>query len=153
MFNRIIAFIFTVLFIPVSVWAVDPVYIKKNDLQPYYYARILDPNDVAVDITNATIYVTMKNISNGTLKINRQTTGLNITDGTNAEFEYRWQLGDTSVAGQYSIEFEVNPLAGGKFTVPASKAAIVNVIDSLDTTDTIHVEGLEFAMTSGMTTE
>jgi uncharacterized protein YfaS (alpha-2-macroglobulin family) len=78
---------------------------------------------------------------------------LNITDGTNGKFEYRWQLGDTSVAGQYSIEFEVNPLAGGKFTVPAYKAAIVNVIDSLDTTDTIHVEGIEFAMTSGMTTE
>jgi hypothetical protein len=141
------------LMIPIQVLAVDPLYIKKNDLQPYYYVQIIDPTEAVIDITNATIYCTLKNVSTGTLKINRQTAGIYVSDAVNGKFEYRWQLGDTSVAGQYSIEFEVNPLAGGKFTVPAYKAAIVNVIDSLDTTDTIHVEGLEFAMTSGMITE
>ena len=110
-------------------------YIKKNDLQPYYPAQVKDSAGSAVDITGATIYCTMKADSDGTLKIDRQTTGVTITDATNGKFEYRWQSGDTDTIDNYKIEFEIVPASGGKFTMPAKpdEVAKVFIVDSLDT--------------------
>jgi len=88
-----------------------------------------------IPITGATIYCTMKDMQAGTLKINRMTTGIVITDGPNGLFEYRWQAGDTNTVSKYNIEFEINPASGGKFTVPKkSDEAVVMVLDSLDAT-------------------
>lgn len=130
-----IVFVICMLLLPVMAWAasIDTLYIKKNDKQPYYYAQIKDASDAVVNITGATIYCTMKNLNLGTTKINRQTTGINISDGTNGKFEYRWQGTDTNTVGTYSIEFEINPISGGKYTVPTRKQAVVVVEDSLDT--------------------
>ena len=108
-------------------------YLKKNDLQPYYYAKVKDSDGAAISLVGATIYCTMKLLS-GAIKINRQTAGVNITDESAGEFEYQWQSGDTDTAGVYAIEFEINPAAGGKFTVPVDSddKAIVVIRDSLD---------------------
>ncbi len=112
----------------------DPLYIKKNDLQPYYYGAVVNSANAVVPITGATIYCTMKNAVSGALKITRQTTGITITDGSNGLFEYHWQATDTDTSGKYFIEFEINPGSGGKFTVPVkSDDAIVMIVDSLDT--------------------
>ena len=108
--------------------------IKKNDLQPAYPAQVKDSSDAAVNLTGAVIYCTMKNAADGTLKINRQTIGINISDAVNGKFEYQWQTGNTDTAGKYYIEFEINPASGGKFTVPADNSAIVIVKESMDTT-------------------
>jgi len=115
---------------------IDAFYIKKNDLQPYYYAQIKDADGDVVAITGATICCTMKNARTGALKINRQTTGITISDATNGKFQYAWQTGDTNSVGKYYIEFEINPESGGKFTLPAKPAdkAEVHVTESLDTT-------------------
>ena len=107
--------------------------IKKNDLQPAYPSQIKDSSDVAINLTGATIYCTMKNAADGTLKINRQNAGINISDAVNGKFEYRWQTGNTDTTGKYYIEFEINPASGGKFTVPTDQSAIVMVKESLDT--------------------
>lgn len=109
-------------------------YIKVNDLQPFYYVQIKDGSGVVVDITSATIRCTMKSID-GTLKINRQTTGISISDATNGQFYYAWQSGDTDTIGKYYIEFEITPASGGKWTIPASpkERAEVFVEPSLDT--------------------
>jgi hypothetical protein len=110
--------------------------ITKNDLQPYYHATAEDSNGV-IDITGATIVCTMKNIRTGDLKINRQSAGINISDATNGEFEYKWVSGDTDTVGGYEIEFEITPTSGGKFTYPTTEEdgkAIVEIVDSLDTT-------------------
>jgi hypothetical protein len=110
-----------------------PLKLKKNDLQPYYKFEVQDSDGNAVSISGATIYCTMKNAATGTLKINRQTTGVNITDGVNGQGEYRWQAGDTDTVGKYFIEFEINPASGGKFTIPTeSEDAVVRILDSLD---------------------
>lgn len=134
MYNKFVICLFVVL-LPALVWSSDigPFYLKKNDLQPYYPAQVKDSYDAAVDITGATIYCTMKSLSTGTVKINRQATGINISDATNGKFEYRWQSGDTNTAGRYAIEFEINPVSGGKFTVPAGDIAPVQIKESLDT--------------------
>ena len=113
---------------------IPALYIKENDLQPYYYAQVKDADDAVVSIAGATIYCTMKS-SGGALKINRQTTGITISDGANGKFYYAWQSGDTDTTGKYYIEFEINPASGGKFTVPASpnEKAEVFIEPSLDT--------------------
>ena len=96
----------------------NPVYLKKNDLQPYYYVSVVDGTGAAVNIDGATISCTMKDARTGVVKINRQTTGITITNGAGGLFEYHWQSGDTDTPATYNIEFEINPAVGGKFTLP-----------------------------------
>lgn len=133
--------------------AIKTLYLVKNDLQPYYYITAKDAFGNAIDLTGATIYCTMKNMDGGTVKISRQTTGIVIDpDQVNnkGQFRYEWQGGDTDTPSTedtsgaykdykdripYHIEFEVNPSAGGKFTLPnpdTGTAAVV-IMDSLDT--------------------
>jgi len=116
--------------------SIDAFYIKKNDLEPYYYAQVKDADGNVVNITGATIYCTMANARTGSRKINRQTTGINLSTPVSGEFEYQWQSGDTDSVGKYYIEFEINPASGGKFTLPSKPEdrAEVHVIESLDAT-------------------
>jgi len=111
--------------------SIKVLHLKENDLQPYYYATAKDSDGDAINVTGATIYCTMK-LMDGSVKIDRQTTGITITDGANGQFEYRWQAGDTDTVGRYKIEFEINPASGGKFTLPADEQAIVHIHSSLD---------------------
>ncbi len=50
----------------------DPLRINKDDLQPYYNARATSGDSVAIDVTGATIYCTMKNARTGERKIDKQ---------------------------------------------------------------------------------
>lgn len=111
--------------------------ITKHDLQPYYLVTAVNSDDSVIDITNATIYCTMKSVDGTLVKIDRQTDGIEITDAVNGEFRYKWQSGDTDTVGEYWIEFEINPPAAGpKFTIPSTdveknKAKVI-VLESLD---------------------
>jgi hypothetical protein len=111
---------------------IKPLTITKNDFQPYYYFKAQDSTGAVIDLTGATIYCTMKH-SSGTVKINRQTAGIVITNASAGEGEYHWQPGDTDMTGSYYIEIEINPLSGGKFTLPENEKAQIVVKDSLDT--------------------
>lgn len=108
--------------------------VKTNDLQPYYYVEVLDASGTAIALSGATIVCTMRNVHDpsGTPKINRQSTGISITDASAGKFRYAWQAGETDTAGKYYIEFEITPSSGGKFTVPSDNSAIVVVHASLD---------------------
>ena len=101
-------------------------YLKADDLQPYYRVKIEDSAGDAVSLAGATIYCTMTTTS-GTVKINHQTVGITITDDVGGEFEYRWQTDDTDTADFYVIEFEINPSAGGLFTLPTGRIAEVTI--------------------------
>lgn len=113
---------------------ISPLYVKQHDLQPYYYVQVKDGSGTNIDVTGATIYCTMKRARAGTRKIDRQTAGITINSGTLGCFYYAWQGSDTADAGKYYIEFEINPTAGGKFTVPAdpNERAEVVIMESLD---------------------
>lgn len=114
--------------------------LKVNDLQPYYYVKIIDGERNAVDLTGASIVCSMENVSDGSLKIDRQSTGIVIdSDQVNnrGKFYYSWQSADTDTEGRYKIEFEVTPASGGKFTIPSNddkEPAFVNINSSLDNT-------------------
>lgn len=110
-----------------------PFFIKQNDQQPYYYAQFKDADGDPIDLAGATIVCTMKQ-RDGTLKINRVTTGVNVTSESNGDFEYQWSGSDTNTVGKNYIEFECTPGSGGKFTLPANPKdrAEVWVMKSLD---------------------
>jgi hypothetical protein len=74
----------------------------------------------------------MVDIKTNTKVIDRAATGCVVTDGANKELEYRWQAGDTDSVGTFKIEFEINPVSGGKFTVPVTGTALVRIEGDLD---------------------
>ena len=118
--------------------AIETLYITQHDLQPIYLASVQDSTGGVVDITGATIRVNMSLNESTVLTINRSTAGISITGATSGEFQYTWQAGDTDTVGEYAIEFEITPLAGGKFTVPNRKpsegVAHVRIVAGLDST-------------------
>ena len=109
----------------------EPLFLKQHDLQPYYKVEVRDSDDQIIDLTSANIVCTMAS-ADGTIKIDRQSTGIQITDAAAGEFEYRWQAGDTDTTGLFYIEFEITPPVGGKFTVPTREKAEVRIMKSLD---------------------
>ncbi len=114
---------------------IEPLKLTLNDLQPRYFAQAKDAAGAVIDLTGATIVATMKDVVLGTVKINRQSAGITISDAENGLFNYAWQAGDTDTAGIYYVEFEITPVSGGKFTLPQPQEnkAEVHIIDSLDT--------------------
>lgn len=111
----------------------DRLVLRQNDLQPYYRVKVVDSDGNAVSVDGASIVCTMKARADGTVKIDRQSAGINLTAPLLGEFEYRWQDGDTAAVGLYDIEFEVTPQSGGKFTVPSKPGeAEVLIAASLD---------------------
>lgn len=121
---RVLILLLVLVAAAVSMAAPAVLYLRANDLQPYYYAQIIDSSGDAVDLTGASAVFTMKE-QDGSIKVNRQSAV--ITNATSGLLEYRWQTGNTNAAGAYYIEFEVTPASGGKFTVPdrTTKAKVV----------------------------
>ena len=110
-------------------------YLTQYDLQPYYPVQIKSSDNSPFDLTGATIRCNMKTRKGNILKINRESTGINVSDAPNGKFEYRWGTANVDTVGEYNIEFEITPFSGGKFTVPNPKdgKAQVNIISGLDT--------------------
>jgi hypothetical protein len=123
--------------------SIKPLKVKRNDGQPYYATQAEDANGV-IDLSGATILCTMREkLTDGTLsptkKIDRQSAGIFIEPDqvTNKGwFHYAWQTDETDTAAQYSIEFEITPAVGKKFTLPAADEdeALVTVFADLDET-------------------
>ena len=109
-------------------------YLTQFDLQPYYPVQVLSSDNNAYNLNGVTIVCTMKTKKGNTVKINRQSTGINISDAANGKFEYRWRNVDVDTTGEYYIEFEITPASGGKFTVPNPKdgRAQVTIVAGLD---------------------
>lgn len=106
--------------------------IKVNDLQPYYKVKVVDSDGNPVPLPGASIVCTMLARGGSSPKIDRQSTGINVTDEDGGEFEYQWQNGDTDTVGLYDIEFEITPQSGGKFTIPVKDEAKVAIVASRD---------------------
>ncbi len=106
--------------------------ITQHDLQPFYFFQIKNSSG-GVDLTGATLRVTMRNLTTAVRKIDRATDRHNLTSITTGVGQIEWQLGDTDVLGMYALEIEVTPSGAGKFTVPTRQVrALVEVIASQD---------------------
>jgi len=115
--------------------------LKRNDLQPYLYARAVSATGSAISLVGATIVASMRNTAlpadtATSLKINRQSTGVTTTAATTGLFQYNWQSGDTDSIGTFSFEFEITPSAGGKFTLPSKRGSEVYIVIDADEDNT-----------------
>ena len=88
--------------------------IKQNDTSPSLEATLSDANLVPADILAATVMLHMKAIGGGVVLDEQMT----ITDAENGVVQYDWQVGDTSTAGTYYVEFEVTYSDGSIETFP-----------------------------------
>lgn len=112
----------------------DTFYIKRNDLQPYFYVKAIESTGTAIDLTGATIRFSMVNLSTNAIAINRQTAGVTITAAATGLFQYQWQSGDTATTGTYAPEFEITPGSGGKFTLPINRDSKIIIVADEDAT-------------------
>ncbi len=106
--------------------------ITQHDLQPFYFFQIKNSSG-GVNLTGATLRITLKNITTGVRKINRATDRHNLTSITTGVGQVEWQLGDTDTLGMYALEIEVTPSGAGKFTIPTREVkALVEIVQSQD---------------------
>lgn len=111
----------------------DDFYIKRNDLQPYYYARAQESTGAAIDLTGALIKFTMVNAESLSIVIST-IGGVTITAASTGLFHYQWATATTATTGTYHVEFEITPASGGKFTLPVKKTARVIIVADEDST-------------------
>ena len=94
-------------------------HIKRYDRQPAYRVQVINSSGTPEDISSASINFAMENKTTG-VKVNSGTTaGCSLSNPSSGIFDYIWQASDTVEAGVFKIEFEITPISGGKFTVPA----------------------------------
>lgn len=110
--------------------------IKRNDLQPSIKVAVKNRSDGSIkDLTGSTAVFTMKQKGADSIKINRVAA---IVDGPNGLLQYDLQGTDTDILGSeetndpFEGEFEITPLTGGKFTMPASENLIIDIVEDLD---------------------
>lgn len=101
--------------------------IKQHDLLPHLQIQLLSGTD-PVDLLNATsVTFLMSNRKTG-LKISSP---MVIADQSDPDqlgiVTYRWQLGDTDIAGDYNAEIQVNWPASSPQTFPAHSYMTISV--------------------------
>lgn len=101
---------------------------KQNDTAPSVKTTLLDGDGDAVDITGATIRFHMKDVKDGTVKVDGS---MVIKDPTNGVAWYIWSSGDTDTLGTYYVEFEVTYPGGSIETFPNNKSLTLLVKQDL----------------------
>lgn len=90
--------------------------IKRGDTRPYFSVTLVDGfgEEVILNVDD-TVRFSMRD-SSSTVIVNRQTAAFTPGSG---DVEYRWQVGDTDVAGDFDAEWEVTYADGTVQTFPA----------------------------------
>jgi len=124
-----IVFTFLALLVGTNVLAVNDLYLKKGDTQPYYYCQITNADDTAFDLTSYTAYFSMQSVSGTTPKIDEQ--AMVITNATNGYCEYRWNAGnsETATAGTYYLEI-ILKATGQQITFPTNFSSKIIIRDN-----------------------
>ena len=111
------------------------VWVKTFDTAPAVLATLKDANGAAVNIADATVAFSMREIGGTTSVIegaeasNDQVT--DGSDGSKGKVSYPWQEGDTDGAGGYHGEFEVTFQDGEVETFPNDGYITIAILDDL----------------------
>ena len=103
-------------------------YIKQNDTSPAMLATLQDANDVAVDLTSASVRFHLRPISSRTVKVDAAATIVTAVDGT---VRYDWDAADTDTTGSYQAEFEVTYADASIETFPNDGYIRVEIISDI----------------------
>ena len=106
-----------------------PFTIKQHDQRPYLEGQILQPDGTEMDLSLATEGWAIMRKKGEIIPIFRKE--ITFTDKAMGEFEYRWEVGDTDVVGEY--DFEVEIIWGTEpQTFPVDSYYPVIIVDDLD---------------------
>ena len=108
--------------------------LRQGDRLPSFATVIQDQYGVALDISNARCFLTLRplNVPNNGLLLDR--VELTVEDAVNGFVSYDWQAGQTLGAspGVYDVMIEVEYLTGNKLTVPSDgQTALVTLRSSI----------------------
>lgn len=101
--------------------------IKQGDTLPMLEAQLFDPdgNPLNLDLCGVRFYMKNRYLSD---TINKQAS---IKDIENGIVQVIWEDGDTSKAGVYKCEFEVNMPDGNTITVPNDDYFLIKIVREL----------------------
>jgi hypothetical protein len=91
-------------------------YIKQNDTSPSLRAALKDGDNLAIDLTGATVRFHMKSLEDNTVVVDADATV--VVPSVSGIVQYDWDNGDTATAGSYQGEFEVTFAGGAIETFP-----------------------------------
>lgn len=94
--------------------------IKRNDTSPALEYQLQDDGENAIDITGfSEVSFLMRKMAASTLSIDDDTSGnVSVTDASSGLVRYNWQAADTSTAGEFEAEWEVEYSDGSVETFP-----------------------------------
>lgn len=104
-------------------------YIKQNDTAPSIRANLKDGENVAIDLTGATVRFHMRTIGGLTSKVDAAGTIINPTTG--GVVQYDWIASDTDTVDSYQAEFEVTYDNGSVETFPNDSYIRVEISDDI----------------------
>lgn len=90
-------------------------YIKQSDDVPVIQTTLVDANNNAVDLSNATVNFHMAEPRGGSTVVDAPAT---VTDAANGKVEYKFDGDGTAYGGRYRAEFEVTFGDGDVETFP-----------------------------------
>ena len=91
-------------------------YIKQNDTSPSLRAALKDSDNIAINLTDATVRFHMKSLEDNTVVVDADATV--VVPATSGIVQYDWSSGDTATAGSYQGEFQVTFAGGAIETFP-----------------------------------
>jgi len=103
--------------------------IKQHDTLPNLVANLKNNDGTVINLSNTNVYFKMRSINNGGLVVN---TEANVTTPLLGTVQYAWAANDTSVAGTFNGEFEINFEGGEVQSVPTIGYISIKVHDDLD---------------------
>lgn len=101
--------------------------IKQNDTSPSLRTQLLDADDQAINLTDATVTLVMKDFNNG-IVLN---TPMTLVTPVSGIVQYDWVEGDTASTGTFYVEFKVEYASGALETFPNNSNATIVIYPSL----------------------
>jgi len=103
-------------------------YVKQNDTSPFMLATLKDANEVAVDLTGASVRFHMRAVGASQVTVDADAV---VTDAEAGIVKYEWDAADTDTVGSYQAEFEVTFVSGDIETFPNNGYIRVEIIDDI----------------------
>lgn len=103
-------------------------YIKQNDTSPNLRAILKDGDEVAINLTDATINFHMRTVGGETAVVDA---AASIVSAENGIVQYIWDAADTATVGSYQAEFEVTFAGGAVETFPNNGYIRVEITDDI----------------------
>lgn len=104
-------------------------FLKQNDTSPSIQATLTDAGGTAVNIAGSSVRFHMKNMTNGSIIVDRAATIVNAATGA---VRYDWLAADTQKAGMFLCEFEVTYADTSIETFPNDDKIIVSIEQELN---------------------